>query len=558
MISGGAALSGDLLFAPFLAAFGAFASLSMSIGVVDQATPAASDDVPVRPVVRQLAKGSVAALLGAAAFFILFPRLSWNVANHRVGRGILNPTAGLGETIDLSKGGANIKSSPRIVARAQLRPDPQKARLDRYWVARTYSHYSGRGWVGQATSKKLNARVSLRPASDKVIRQQIELLPSYGSRTALALEPPVFFGNASAHLPYSTVRTSLLWLEGQEVQFQENAQSFTYSAYSDPTDEVPEEPLQVEEAPLLQLPERVDPRIAELARKVAGNERQPLAVARKLEGYLKSTYGYTLELPDANVPDPLAHFLFERKLGHCEYFATALTVMLRTLGIPSRVAVGFYGGERVNTHYVLRAGDAHAWTHVYVPERGFVTFDATPEDFRSASSAALMTWLTELYEAIDSRWRSAVVDYSFRDQAGALRRFFREDGRSSMRLPPLREHVPKLAALLLAIVVARRLLRLRPERGPTALLTAAERALLEAGVSHPAGEELEELSARLTESAHPLASPVSNLRRRYLEARFGHVPLRSGEARELLGALHASIAAEAQRQAQAEAQRPHA
>ena len=80
--------------------------------------------------------------------------------------------------------------------------------------------------------------------------------------------------------------------------------------------------------------------------------------------------------------DPLADFLFTRKQGHCEHFATALAVMLRTQGFAARVVAGFFGGQRIGDHYVVRAGDAHAWTQLFVPGRGWVTYDATPDASR--------------------------------------------------------------------------------------------------------------------------------------------------------------------------------
>ena len=108
--------------------------------------------------------------------------------------------------------------------------------------------------------------------------------------------------------------------------------------------------------------------------------------AQKLASWLQSEYTYTLEL-GGDVADPLMEFLFVRKAGHCEHFATALTLMLRTQGFQARLATGFFGGERVGDEYLVRAGDAHAWTHVLVPGRGFVTVDATPPAFRASQSA---------------------------------------------------------------------------------------------------------------------------------------------------------------------------
>ena len=94
----------------------------------------------------------------------------------------------------------------------------------------------------------------------------------------------------------------------------------------------------------LQLP-GLDPRIPRLAAQISGSASNNYDKAVALEKYLKTHYGYTLQLPGSPVADPLANFLFERKQGHCEYFASSMAVMLRTLRIPARVVNGFVSDE---------------------------------------------------------------------------------------------------------------------------------------------------------------------------------------------------------------------
>ena len=88
----------------------------------------------------------------------------------------------------------------------------------------------------------------------------------------------------------------------------------------------------------------LDPRIPRLAAQIAGSAPTNYDKAALLETYLKTHYGYTLQLPFTTPNDPLSNFLFERKQGHCEYFASSMAVMLRTLGIPARVVNGFRSG----------------------------------------------------------------------------------------------------------------------------------------------------------------------------------------------------------------------
>src|ERR1700730_989963 len=100
-----------------------------------------------------------------------------------------------------------------------------------------------------------------------------------------------------------------------------------------------------------------------------------------MESYLRSRYGYTLDLKGKPGNDPLAHFLFETRAGHCEYFASSMTVMLRTLGIPAREVNGFLPGEYNDLvrDYVLSATDAHSWVKLFIPGTGWVTFYPTPD-----------------------------------------------------------------------------------------------------------------------------------------------------------------------------------
>jgi protein-glutamine gamma-glutamyltransferase len=162
--------------------------------------------------------------------------------------------------------------------------------------------------------------------------------------------------------------------------------------------------------PYLQLP-RIDPRIPRLAAQVTISDSNDYDKAITIEKYLKSSYGYTLQLPRAPVADPLANFLFERKQGHCEYFASSMTVMLRTLRIPSRVVNGFRSAEfnDLTGNYVVRAKDAHAWVEAFFPGYGWITFDPTPggaiDSPRGWGRAMLYL------DAAASFWREWVISY---------------------------------------------------------------------------------------------------------------------------------------------------
>jgi hypothetical protein len=175
----------------------------------------------------------------------------------------------------------------------------------------------------------------------------------------------------------------------------------------------PPDPLTQREHKLyLQLPPELDRRIPRLALEMSAGASSDIDKAREIESTLRRNYGYTLQLLPKEVPDPLATFLFVRKKGHCEYFASAMAVMLRTLGIPSRVAIGFQSGVyNPLTHVqVVRASDAHSWVEAWIPGRGWTTFDPTPSD-PSANGSTLMSRISLFFDAAQQFWQDWVVSY---------------------------------------------------------------------------------------------------------------------------------------------------
>ena len=129
----------------------------------------------------------------------------------------------------------------------------------------------------------------------------------------------------------------------------------------------------------LVLPVATTKRVRELAHTWADGEPTPAGKARAIERHLRNDFAYDLASPSRGALDPLDHFLFESKRGHCELFASAMVVMLRAIGVPAREVTGFVGGtyNRFGGYYVVRQSEAHAWVEVdrrvvndkaYVPE----------------------------------------------------------------------------------------------------------------------------------------------------------------------------------------------
>ncbi len=181
----------------------------------------------------------------------------------------------------------------------------------------------------------------------------------------------------------------------------------------------------------LQVP-NFDPRVMSLMDEVTGKAATSLLKAQLLETYFQSELGYTLDLPDFLPEDPIAHFLFERRKGHCEYFASAMALMLRLHGIPTRLVNGFAGGleNPLTGLHVLRASDAHSWVEAYIPGYGWLEFDPTPERPPPMGGPWMMSlWL--YWDAVQSAWMEWVVDYDM-DQQIILAKAVRERTQSAV------------------------------------------------------------------------------------------------------------------------------
>ena len=170
----------------------------------------------------------------------------------------------------------------------------------------------------------------------------------------------------------------------------------------------------------LQVPALIDPRVKELAAEITRGSYNRYDAARATESYLQNSFGYTLE-QKASGQQPLADFLFNVKEGHCEYFATAMAVMLRTEGIATRIVNGFSEGEYNETAdaYIVKQKNAHSWVEVYFPgENVWVPFDPTPFSGQSAggTSAGIAGQFGKYLEALETFWIQYFVAFDNQEQ----------------------------------------------------------------------------------------------------------------------------------------------
>jgi transglutaminase-like putative cysteine protease len=342
--------------------------------------------------------------------------------------------------------------------------------------------------------------------------------------------------------------------EGELRYAGSDARGLRYDVYMAPDGEPLGEALTApDRARYLALPPGLPERIATLAHAWTDDLPTVDAKARAIEAHLRHDFLYDLRSPSQGKPQPVDHFLFESKRGHCEFFSTAMAIMLRAIGVPSRNVTGFVGGtwNRFGHYYAVREGDAHSWVEAYIDypvHPGWQTFDPTPPSGAQPLEppGGVYYYVRDFIEALSQRWNTYVVGYDLRKQVRIFdelsRRYERFRSRTGVNHGPLAHltRAPFLAgAALAAVAVAYLLWKRRRKRSEmrqrdatkrpvdprtetsAALYRALETALQAQGItrapSTPPLRHAEDLRSR----RHPLAEEVIALTSVYLETRFG-------------------------------------
>lgn len=171
------------------------------------------------------------------------------------------------------------------------------------------------------------------------------------------------------------------------------------------------------------LPTDTSPRLVELTDNITADATTPYGEAAAIEKWLEANKGYSLNV--SRTSDNIAEtFVFEMDEGYCEYFATSMTVMLRTQGIPARYVVGYStGAEIAPSTYEVRGMNAHAWVEVYFEDIGWVQFDPTPGSER----------LQQEQQAIQES--DTTSDYTPREEGSPGETFTPQDDAQNTTLP---------------------------------------------------------------------------------------------------------------------------
>jgi transglutaminase-like putative cysteine protease len=369
-----------------------------------------------------------AMIIGGALFFF-FPRFSAGY----LGRTSLQPTlmSGFSDDVELGQIG-EIKKNSTVVMRVRTGKPVGYPTLR--WRGIALSAFDGKRWSSPSHDSVtipagMNGWINLmerppEPDSSATILRYTILLQPVATDTMFAPANAISIrGNLSGEgsNQESGARRSYLVRDATGSLFNpfHNFSTIRYEGFSIlPGRNVPRLRAASTDYPqdirgtYLQLP-KLDPRIAELAKQITERAQTPFDKTITLENYLRSHYAYNLNLTGKPGDDPLAHFLFETRSGHCEYFASAMAIMLRTLGIPTREVNGFLPGEYndLGEDYIVRASDAHSWVEVYFPGTGWMTFDPTPPGAEDAGG--FFSRLGQYMDWFELSWNEWVINYDF-------------------------------------------------------------------------------------------------------------------------------------------------
>jgi transglutaminase-like putative cysteine protease len=338
-------------------------------------------------------------------------------------RGVGN-FVGFSESVTLGDIGT-LKENDEVVMHVRVEGAPEVVR-DLRWRGIGLDEFTGRGW-----KKSPESRRSDQPANEHGFYKlgTTEALHRLTTQTFYLepMETPIVFAAARAVALQGSFSYLRVDADSSIQSRSHESERVFYKAISDIN--VPDPKVLREDNRIYpeafdryrRVSATLDPRISDLAMTTILNAhaRNRYDKAKAIEQALQKNFGYTLERK-ASGPDPLADFLFNVREGHCEYFSTAMAVLLRTQGIATRVVNGFLPGEYNETAgaYTVRQSDAHSWVEVYFPEsKSWVTFDPTPAAGRvEPTHTGLAALFGQYAEAFELVWFQYVIGYDKNEQ----------------------------------------------------------------------------------------------------------------------------------------------
>ena len=458
----------------------------------------------------------------AIVMWVFFPRLSspfWAVPIDTS-----QASSGLSDTMspgDITSLSMSDEVAFRVTFEGEI-PAPR----DRYWRGLVLTSFNGRTWSGREPSISRSALDQIEVEGDP-INYQVTLEPTR-QQWVIALDMPTAW----------SLQRTFMGPQQQLARITPIDQRVAYQVTSYTRFRVGTELSALYRNWYSSLPDNSNPRTAELAREMraaAGSDRAFVdAVLQKLN---REEYYYTLEPPPLG-RNPVDRFLFETRRGFCEHYASAFSVMMRSVGIPTRVVLGYQGGEvnPMGGHLIVRQSDAHAWTEIWLDDLGWYRIDPTaavaPERIDVGASDAAFSGVGQAWglaapsrllhqvkltwDAMNAKWNEWVLGYGPDTQKSFMEWL-------GMDNPSWRKMMLTLIGLVIGLIMLISLLlmlRYRPPRKDEAA-RLYHRFVRKTGM-HPEIGETAHLFAQRVLASH--AAPdrlVSEITEAYMDTRYG-------------------------------------
>ena len=353
-------------------------------------------------LLRPVALISAISLLLTVGLFLALPRAALTFFGSSHGKGMR--TSGFADRVDFGSMG-EIKLDPSVVMRIELAGDLLPPY---YWRGMSLDYFDGALWRNTMPDRNRVLKVGDeyvlgRYDKDAAVEQRIYLEP---------IDSDIIFG--LSEIKGIKVDSFFVRTDREEAVFlpRKAGRRAFYTVYSIVSGAVPG----VRDSRYLQLPPGLE-RVQRLARNITSASRTDRERAVLIERYLKKNYAYSLAVshPKEGV-SPIEDFLFYSKKGFCEHYASSMVLMLRGVGIPSRIVNGFYGGEtnKYGGYILVRQSDAHSWVEALIDDK-WTRFDPTP--FVPPQHLPTITLFMDL---IKMSWARYVVGFRAEDQRAIL------------------------------------------------------------------------------------------------------------------------------------------
>lgn len=460
----------------------------------------------------------------AVAMWIFFPRIAtpfWQVP--------IDTSAGTtGLSDSMSPGDiSSLSQSDELAFRVKFE-DEVPLQSDLYWRGLVLYNFTGRTWTGLGPLPGNNRleRDKISPNGDAV-RYSVTLEPT-GQQWVFALDIPFTWDLPKTRMGRQQQLSRDFPID-QRLSY--DATSFLdYTVDIEMRDSLPNW--------YLDLPDNSNPKTVELARQMFEQAGSAEAfIHAVLLKFNQDEYYYTLE-PPALGRDPVDQFLFDTRQGFCEHYASAFAVLMRAANIPSRVVLGYQGGE-LNPqaeHLIVRQSDAHAWTEVWLPNKGWRRIDPTaavaPERIDAGMSGSRMSgaaaaWgfsspsaffhnLGLSWDAINAKWNDLVLGYGPENQDRFMRFLGMED-------PDWRKMILSLLAIVFGIILAISLILARRFQAPRKdkALRLYQKFVKKSALPIIVGETPDSFAARASAESKLDETVIEDVTAAYLAARYG-------------------------------------